>query len=313
MTVSYIFFNSFGRLRSGWRAAAFVALYIFITVVLGATAILILTALGYGAESGTAVFLTVNGLLSLIPALGVGWLCAKYLEGLPFRSLGASFTAGWLRNVVLGMVFGAATMAVAAAVAMAFGGLRFVPNNESSGTAIAFTLLTTLAVFAAAAAFEEALFRGYLFQTLLRSRHLPAALLITSLLFATVHNANPSASAFSWTNTFIAGIWFGVGYLKTRDLWFIFGLHLMWNWVQGPVLGIEVSGLTELMSAPLLRESDGGPDWLTGGSYGLEGGLAATAALIISTAAIWFSPFLKADEELVAMTSSEIPSGDQIV
>jgi CAAX amino terminal protease family. len=105
-----------------------------------------------------------------------------------------------------------------------------------------------------------------------------------------MHVSNPRADALSWINTFIAGIWFTIGYFKTHDLWFPFGLHLMWNWMQGAFFGIEVSGLSSVTSAPLLIENDRGPAWLTGESYGIEAGIACTAALILSTAAIYFFP-----------------------
>jgi membrane protease YdiL (CAAX protease family) len=275
-----------------------------------------LPGFGLDARPGSATFIAANSLLSLIPALAVGWLCVRLLEGVPLRSLGAGLSGGWLKNLLYGALFGCGAMLLTAAIASIFGELTFRVNEDGSSSSILKTLLTSLGVFGVAAAFEEALFRGYVFQTLLRSRHIVAALLLTSLAFATVHNANPSATTLSWANTFLAGIWFGVAYLKTRDLWFVFGLHWTWNWTQGAVLGIEVSGLTEILSQPLMREVDGGPEWLTGGSYGLEGGIACTAALFITTGLIWLSPFLKADEEMLAMTSSEVPAvspGDQIV
>lgn len=276
----------------------------------------LLTWLGTGIRSGSAVFIGVNSLVSFIPALSIGWLCVRLLEGLPFRSLGAALSRGWLKNLGYGIVFGCGAMLINAAIAAAFGELSFRINEDGSVGSIAKTLVISLAVFGIAAAFEEALFRGYIFQTLLRSRHKAAAILLTSLAFAYVHNDNPSATTLSWANTFLAGIWFGIAYLKTRDLWFVFGLHWIWNWTQGAILGIEVSGLSELLSDPLLREVDGGPVWLTGGNYGLEGGLACTAALLITTVLIWFAPFLRSDEEMKAMTSSELPAvspGDQIV
>jgi hypothetical protein len=82
----------------------------------------------------------------------------------------------------------------------------------------------------------------------------------------------------------------------------------MWNWTLGAVYGIEVSGLTELVKAPLLREIDMGPAWLTGGAYGLEGGIVATIALLISTIGIWYLPILRPDPELLAMTSPSAPA-----
>ena len=135
------------------------------------------------------------------------------------------------------------------------------------------------------------LFRGYILQTFIRSDLALFGVLLTSTLFATVHNANPSATTLSWINTFIAGIWFAVAYLKTRDLWLPTGLHLAWNWTQGSIFGVEVSGLKEIVKAPLMRESDAGPAWLTGGDYGIEGGVVTTVALVVSTVAIWLVPY----------------------
>ena len=103
-------------------------------------------------------------------------------------------------------------------------------------------------------------------------------------------------------NTILAGIWFGVAYLKTRDLWFVWGMHLMWNWMQGAFFGIEVSGMTNLVTTPLLREIDSGPAWLTGDSYGVEGGIVTTIAIVVSTVVIYFLPGLKASHEMLEWT-----------
>lgn len=71
----------------------------------------------------------------------------------------------------------------------------------------------------------------------------------------------------------------------------------------GAIFGIEVSGLTTLVAAPLLREIDAGPVWLTGASYGIEGGIASTISLVISTVMIYFAPWPKASEEMIRLTS----------
>lgn len=292
MTFSSIFSGPDGRLRSGWRFGVFSALFLVAGVFLSGVAFVLTSPLDIESGPGSSAFLFTNGLLMTAAALLIGWLCSSRLEGLPFSSLGASFSSGWLQNLVIGSLLGAATLSLAIGIAWAFGGVSFA-FNEARASAIVQTMLLSFAVFAAAGAAEEALFRGYIFQTFDRSRLTLFAVVLTSLLFATVHNANPNASAFSWGNTFLAGIWFAVAYLRTRDLWFATGLHVMWNWMQGAFFGIEVSGLRELVPAPLLMETDAGPAWLTGGSYGLEGGIACTVALLISTAVIWFVPGLK--------------------
>ncbi|MDI1240909.1 MAG: type II CAAX endopeptidase family protein [bacterium] len=292
-----ILFGSDGYPRSGWRFAIFLALFIILGALFGAVAVLLATLILGTAEPGSAFFLTLNGIVSTAIALFVGWLCGRYLEKLPFEALGASFKNRWLLNLLLGLVGGALTFAVGAGVGVLFGGLSFSLNSDASANSIASTLLISFLVFAAAAAFEEALFRGYILQTFVRSGLAWPAIIITSLAFGAVHLGNPNANWFSSLNTALAGIWFGVAYLKARDLWFPTGLHLAWNWTQGSIFGVEVSGLTDIVKQPVLRETDIGPVWLTGGNYGIEGGIATTVALVVSMIAILVIPFGSAEAE----------------
>lgn len=307
MDLNSILFNSAGRLRSGWRFAIFLAAFILFGGLFGGIAVAILSQSPDFYTPGSATFLTVNGILSLIPAIVIGWLCGKYLEGLPFRALGAAFTPGWLRNLIAGLLIGACSITLAVALAVVLGGLSFRFNSEHAGAAIASSFLVSLVVFIPAAAFEEAFFRGYMLQTFARAGLAWLAIGLTAIFFGIAHFGNENSGTISSINTAIAGIWFGVAYLKTRDLWFPFGLHLTWNWMQGAFFGVEVSGLTDIVAAPVLKEIDGGPAWLTGETYGIEGGIAATIALILSIVAIYFLPGLKPSDEMLAMTSAENP------
>lgn len=291
MKSAEILFGSDSKLRSGWRFTIFILGFIFVGLVIGTAVVAAVVGISKETAPGTSTFFVVNGLVSLFVALLVGWLCGKYLEGLPFTALGAGFLKGWWLRFVFGLLIGALTFSLAAMVGIATGGLSFQLNADAARSSILTTLVFSFLIFAAAAAFEEALFRGYILQTFIRSEMTWFGVLLTSTLFATVHNANPSANLFSWLNTFIAGIWFSVAYLRSRDLWLPFGLHLAWNWTQGSIFGVEVSGITEIVKAPIMRETDTGPAWITGGDYGIEGGVITTIALIVSAAAIYFIPF----------------------
>nr|MBA2379635.1 CPBP family intramembrane metalloprotease [Blastocatellia bacterium] len=220
--------------------------------------------------------------------------------------LGAWFTRGWFVNLAAGTLLGALTLGLAVLIAYLAGGLRFQVHISADVSSTISSLLFSITVLFIAAAFEEALFRGYILQTFARSGLAWFAIILTAIFFAAVHTANPNMGVISTINTAIAGIWFGVAYLRTRDLWFVTGLHFMWNWMQGAFFGIEISGLNDLVAAPLMREIDAGPAWLTGDTYGLEGGIAATVALIASTALILFLKWPKADPELMAMTSPPV-------
>lgn len=304
MDVRWIFLDSRGNLRSGWRFAVFSALFVVAAMMIGGVGVALLSLLSVPLGPGTPGYILANGLLMLIPALLIGWLCGKYLEGLPFRALGASFTSGWLRNLVAGILFGAGTLAFAVLIAFMFGGLRF-ESNPIDTAVLARSLGWAFLIFAIGAASEEALFRGYILQTFARSGLAAFAIGLTAVFFGAIHARNPNVGTLAVINTMLAGVWFGIAYLKTRDLWFVWGMHLMWNWMQGSFFGIEVSGLTDLVSAPLLREMDHGPVWLTGETYGVEGGIVTTIALLVSMATIYFTPILKPNSEMLRLTGSQ--------
>jgi hypothetical protein len=143
-----------------------------------------------------------------------------------------------------------------------------------------------LVLLAAAAATEELLFRGFLFRRLLDGLGTWPAQLIIAALFVLTHSdalrVLGPLGYLAGANIFLASILFGLAYLRTRSLAMPLGLHLAANVTQGPVLGFGVSG-TE--GARLLTPSpSGAPDWLYGGTFGLEAsvpGLVCLVALLV--------------------------------
>lgn len=281
------FYDENGTLRSGFRILLFLAIF-----VVGATTMTVaqmqisdrypdlLPTDGLGF-----MLVTFGGWLVL--ALGAGWLCGGLLERLPMKALGASFDGDWVKDLLGGSALGFLTFAFAIAVIFLAGGASFSVSSDFTPMEFLMSAVTALGFLAVGAAWEEALFRGYILQTLDRSGYAWPAIIVTALLFGLVHSSNPAVSGIAIANTVLAGIWFGIAYLKTRNLWFVFGLHLFWNWTQGAIFGIEISGLKNIVGMSLLVESDNGPAWLTGGNYGIEGGIACTIALLLSMAVIW--------------------------
>jgi membrane protease YdiL (CAAX protease family) len=129
--------------------------------------------------------------------------------------------------------------------------------------------------------FEETLFRGILLRQLERLVGTWWALAATSVLFGAVHMMNPDAT---WTGAISimveAGILLGAAYLYTRRLWFAAGLHAAWNFTQAWVFSVPVSGTGQTVGILVTRRT--GPEWLTGGDFGLE---ASLAAVLVATAA----------------------------
>jgi membrane protease YdiL (CAAX protease family) len=310
MKPAEIFINQHGRLRSGWRFAVFLIALFALLGVLGGLIGVITSYLPIGFSDNSLLAIVIPFALLLTVAVFAGWLCGRFLEGLPFRALGCWFTRNWLKDLVLGLVFGAAAMGFAALITVIFGATSFQFNQAAGQSAILLTLAVSLGIFTVGAAAEEALFRGYILQTFVRANLAWLAIALTSLFFAAGHLTNPSADYIGIINTVLAGIWFSVAYLKTRTLWLAFGLHLAWNWVQGAVLGLPVSGITEITTAPLLLPTNTGSIVLTGGDYGIEGGIACTIAVIIFILLTWFLPIFKPTEEMLDLTGNENPKNN---
>ncbi len=307
MTFSFIFLNSIGRLRSGWRAGFFAALFLMLVIILQTTANTIYGILGDSAKSVITPQLAyiVVSLIFLLAAVFMGWVCAQGIEGLPFRSLGWGLSRHWWRDLSVGILIGAGSLLLAAGVAALGGGLRFMFNQTAETNLIVKTVLLSAIVFAVAAAAEEAVFRGYPLQSFTRAKLIWVGALVSSLTFALVHLDNENVTAFGLINTALAGVWFVAAFLKTRNLWLPVGMHWAWNWMMAAILGLPVSGITQITPEPILFGIDTGPTWLTGGHYGIEGGAACTIALIVSTIGIWFAPLLKPTAEMLALTSQE--------
>jgi membrane protease YdiL (CAAX protease family) len=302
-----IFINEFGRLRSGWRSLIFVAAFIALIFLITSVLRVVFIFIGPRGSSNVAQFIAELifrfGLLAA--ALGAGYFCARYLEGLPWRSLGLTFHTGWLRDLLFGCAIGFASLVVA--VAIASKGFHFSLGDTGWSSIVKSMIGSGVLLFVAALA-EEAMFRGYGLQTLSRAKLAWLGVLLTSVPFGLAHLTNPNVvRGVTFANTALAGIWLAAAYLRTRSLWLPLGVHWAWNWALGWFFGLPISGL-QLVSTSLLQTQDNGPKWLTGGSYGVEGGVACTIALILFTAFLWKTRWLSATPELKQMTSEENPA-----
>lgn len=131
---------------------------------------------------------------------------------------------------------------------------------------------------------EEIMFRGALFRIVEEGLGSWAALLVSALLFGLVHANNPHATAWSSLAIAIeAGLLFGLIYMATRSLPACMGLHAAWNFCQGTIYGIPVSGLD---SGGWLISTRTGPDWLTGGAFGAEASVVALVLCLLCSAAL---------------------------
>ena len=311
MVLHSIFFNKFGRLRSGWRLGFYAFAFIAVVILLET---LLRIAYGIGqtfipSVPYAAYFANMIYRVTLLAAgLATGYFCARLLEGLPWRSLGLTLHQRWVRDLIIGTAVGFAALALAVGIATGAGGLRFTFIGSQMLLSAGRSLVTSGVLLFVAALAEEAAFRGYPLQTLTRAGLMWLGVILTSVPFGFAHLWNPNVvPGVTFANTALAGVWLGVAYLKTRSLWFPLGVHWGWNWALGWLFGLPISG-GRLASNSLLKGDDLGPAWLTGGAYGIEGGVACTVALIVFTLFIWWTRLVAPTPELLKLTSEENPA-----
>jgi len=214
----------------------------------------------------------LGGLVVALAVVGLWKALRRWLEG----EGDAEFaTPGALRELGGGLALGFLLFSAMAGVVMLLGGLR-IEGLRGAGQ-----IWAMLAMGLTSAVVEEVLFRGVLFRQVEAMLGSWAALAITSALFGAAHLGNPGSSPFAaFAIAVEAGILLGAAYLLTRRLWLAMGIHAAWNFTQGWVFSIPVSG----GKAPLglLITSREGPEWLTGGAFGLE---ASAVAMVAATLA----------------------------
>jgi membrane protease YdiL (CAAX protease family) len=187
--------------------------------------------------------------------------------------------SGAIKQLGLGLVAGAAIFGAIVGVAAVIDVYNIVGPGSTSRL-----LLDLITIAIVPGITEEMMFRGILFRWIEQFGGSWAALVITSALFGLGHIMNPNATWFSsFAIAVEAGVLLGGAYMLTRSLWLPIGLHAAWNFTQGFIFDVNVSGLDEhgLVEAKL-----SGPVLLSGGQFGLE---ASLIAVVIATAAgIWF-------------------------
>ena len=128
---------------------------------------------------------------------------------------------------------------------------------------------------------EEVLFRGYLYKRLNTFLPIPMVIALSSLLFAVMHLRNPGISVLAFINLIIFGVFAALVRYHSNSLWFVGALHSAWNFVQGPLLGVAVSGNANQQVVFFSKLSDISTI-INGGSFGLEGSLITTLILLVA-------------------------------
>jgi membrane protease YdiL (CAAX protease family) len=236
------------------------------------------------------LYLTLTLLLSFAPIYFLiwGWLLLwerRHLWTTGLERGGAVWK--YLRGFLLGVLMLGGSVGLAAITGVDLQQvLDSKPEEAALGTSM---LLALVGVFIVLPAWlvqggaEEVFSRGFLLPIFGVRYGTPVAILVTSLFFLTIHLFNDNLSPLALFNLALFGVFACLYALYEGSLWGVCALHGSWNWAQGNVFGLSVSGSGAGSSLVSLQLT--GPDWWAGGAFGPEGGLAVTVVLVISC--IW--------------------------
>lgn len=250
-----------------WRHPGFLLLY-----SIGATALAVALSIVFsrlvGHRGGWDAVLVSCGVAAIF--CGVFELFRRYVEGEPARELDRRKA---MTELPAGILIGLAIFSLIVAVIWAFGGYRVIGYHDAG------VLIPALAVAISSGFSEEIIFRGFFFRLTEKWLGTWWALGLSAALFGALHLGNPNATLLAAVAIMLeAGIMLAAIYMLTRRLWMAIGLHGAWNFAQGGIYGIAVSG-GEMDG--ILRPDMRGSDLLTGGAFGAE---ASLPAIIVATA-----------------------------
>lgn len=200
---------------------------------------------------------------------------ALYVRRVERRALSELRGPGAVRELGAGLAVGAAMFLAAVGVLLAVG--SYEPTGAGDWTILAksFTEMVFVALV------EEILFRGVLFRLPERSLGTWIALPLSAAIFALAHLPNAGITVLAVLNTALAGLMFAAAYLVTRRLWLPVGAHFAWNFISDGMFSLPTSGHP---ARGLLQGRLTGPEWLTGGAYGLEGSAITLVVMSLATA-----------------------------
>lgn len=273
-------------MRAGWRIGIFLLILTAITIALTAP---------YGIfikDHPEYKLAALQMFFAYVALTLASWVMLRFVDKRPFSSVGIYFHARWGTELLQGIALGAGMMTTIVIIFFA-GGMMTIEFRDLHIGEITLIFLNSAFLYTVVGYGEELMFRGYILQVFAEGTNRAIAALSIAILFAFAHAGNPNVSTFGLINVGLAGLWLSVAYYKTNALWLAIGLHISWNFFQGFVYSLPVSGTTsdkEQIGKAIVT----GPEWLTGGTFGPEGGALATLMLVIATALIyksnWFKP-----------------------
>lgn len=213
--------------------------------------------------------------LNNIAPVAIVLLYAKYGEKREISSLGFT-SSGWIKSYLQGAAIGVLLIAGIAILSFLGGEIVFRGAN-SSFSLIPFVATLFLSIVNLR---EEVIFRGWFMTTPYSTNNPAKAIIYSSLVFGIIHCGNANVTALSIVNLILFSVLLSEIFLICKNIWVVAALHTMWNFTQGKILGLPVSGSAAKMA---LLDFAATENSQTEG-FGLEGNIFTLIILVVAIA-----------------------------
>jgi len=221
--------------------------------------------------------LSINDLtFGFLPIILLVFLYMKVVEKRSFRTMG--FEKKGYKKYLTGFLFGLVLFSIAVVLSILFGGMTMKLSFQASFLP---AIITILLGFLIQGASEEVVFRGWVLPVVGARYNLKIAIILSSALFALLHGLNPGITLLSVVNLVLFGVFAAVYALQEESLWGICGFHSAWNWIQGSVFGVKVSGTTVPGGSIFITTPVESKDLISGGAFGIEGSILCSIVFIV--------------------------------
>lgn len=273
------------RLRSGWRLALHGFLFLNLLLLLSLPFVLLYLIpeawlrplLGDLVNNRELLVGAPPQLLAIFLSV---FLARRFIDRRSFASLGMRVSHYAGRDLLVGIIISLPMMGIIFTFEWALGWLQidsFAWQTQSFLSILGQTLFL-FGVFVLVGFSEELFFRGYWQKNLTEGLNFHWAAVISSLAFGIAHASNNGFNIAALLGLTLAGLFFVYSVRRSGSLWLAIGLHIGWNFFEGPIFGFQVSGLNAFR---LLEHQVQGPEFWTGGAFGPEAGLVLLPGLLL--------------------------------
>lgn len=285
-----IFRNKYNDVRAVWKLMCIIPTFFILTVMLticftffyslilsAATGIKDPVALAERILNSDFSRMSVAIIQNLVMISSV-MMFWKSFDKKPFSRMGLTFNKTGFIDLAYGLILGATSITLVFLVLLLTG--QIIAGSSILKPNFAWTLLGDLVVMIFVGIGEEMFSRGYC-MSILRRSNIFVVLIVPNLIFALLHIFNNNIGVIPMINLFLIGLLFSLMFLRRGNIWMPVGYHITWNFFQGSIFGMPVSGSD---ADGLLTSKPVSENIFNGGGFGPEGGLIVTGLIIISIA-----------------------------